>query len=161
MTRLTFVAATLALGAVALAPATLRGQGAADGQPEDWTFKPYTPPAPAPDLTPKAAAVPRVASSGRDSGDASGLKGVQAVSIKEGEARLRLAAGERTVRPGDTIGPDLVKTVTPGQIVLLRTASAENREGTGTVVVRFDAAGHGRVRVYYEKDTSNPPPALR
>lgn len=161
MRRLTRVAAALVLGAMASSPATLRGQSATDRPPEDSTFKPYTPAVPPPDRTPKAAAVPRVAPAGRDSGDALGLKGVQALSIKEGEARLRLAAGERTVRPGDAIGPDIVKTVTPGQIVLLRTASTEKRLEAATVVVRFDSAGRGRVRVYYEKETSPPPPALR
>ncbi len=87
-----------------------------------------------------------------DSADAGALRGAQALAMKEGEARVRLAEGERTVRPGDTIGVDVVKSINPGQVVLVRGRTATDPEGSATVVVKFDEQGRSQVRVYYLKD---------
>ncbi|PYQ46367.1 MAG: hypothetical protein DMF78_26485 [Acidobacteria bacterium] len=114
-------------------------------------------PSPAPvDLSPHAVTVPGAGGSrDRDSVDAGPLKGVQARQVKSGEARLVLAGGERTVRPGDLIGADVVKSIEPGRILLARTLADGD---TATVVITFDGAGRGRVRVYSEKDHSATPP---
>ncbi|HET6900750.1 MAG TPA: hypothetical protein VFK70_20510, partial [Vicinamibacteria bacterium] len=69
--------------------------------------------------------------------------------IKSGQARLLLASGLRTVHPGDVIGTDVVRSIEPGRILLARTG-ADGKEAT--VVVSFDDAGRGRVRVLFASD---------
>src|SRR5262245_13302688 len=81
---------------------------------------------------------------------------MQAVSVKDGEAHVRLPEGERTLRAGDRLGADRVRSVADGLIVLDRPAAPGKAGGAATVIVRFDAAGQPRVRVLYE---SNPTPA--
>jgi hypothetical protein len=89
------------------------------------------------------------------------LASMQAVSVKEGEARVRLPGGERTLRAGDPLGADRVRTVADGLIVLDRPpvpgapGAPGAPGGAATVIVRFDASGRARVRVLYE---SNPTP---
>jgi hypothetical protein len=97
---------------------------------------------------PLTAARPRAARD-RDSAGTSALKGVQAREIKSGQARLLLASGLRTVRAGDVIGTDVVRSIEPGRILLARTG-ADGQEAT--VVVSFDDAGRGRVRVLFASD---------
>jgi len=95
----------------------------------------------------------------RDSAGTSALKGVQAREIKSGQARLLLASGPRTVHPGDLIGTDVVRSIEPGRILLGRTGP-DGQEAT--VVVSFDDAGRGRVRVYFGSDpTAVAPPPVR
>jgi len=108
-------------------------------------------PSPPPlDNAPRQATAPgRGPSRGRDSAQTSALKGVQAREIKSGQARLVLASGLRTVRPGDLIGTDVVRSIEPGRILLART-SPDGQEAT--VVVSFDDAGRGRVRVLFGSD---------
>jgi hypothetical protein len=79
------------------------------------------------------------------------LKGVQAVQIGDGEARLVLGGGERVVTPGTVIGTDTVKSITPGRLVLRR-AAPETEGGEGIVIVTFDAQGRTRVQVFATKD---------
>jgi hypothetical protein len=79
------------------------------------------------------------------------LKGLQALQIGDGEARLILAGGERVVTPGTVIGTDTVKSITPGRMVLRRMA-AESEGGEGIVIVSFDAQGKTQVQVFATKD---------
>jgi hypothetical protein len=96
---------------------------------------------------------------GRDSVGTSALKGVQAREIKSGQARLALASGVRTLRPGDLIGSDVIRSIEPGRILLAR--SGPNGQ-EATVVVSFDDAGRGRVRVLFASDpTAVAPPPVR
>jgi len=110
-------------------------------------------PSPPPvDLSPHAVRVPGPGGSrDRDSAGAGALKGVQARQTRTGEARLLLGGAERTVHRGDLIGTDVVKSIEPGRVLLTR-ALADGDEAT--VVVSFDAAGRGRVRIYSAKDHS-------
>ena len=113
-------------------------------------------PAPAPpDLAPREITVPGSGGGrGRDSAGAGTLKGVRAREVRSGQARLVLADGERTVRPGDLVGTDVVRSVEPGCITLGRPLPDG---GEALVVVRFDESGNGRVRILYEND---PKPAV-
>ena len=101
--------------------------------------------------TPRSTTVrepgPRKDRSG-DSEHAGPLKGVRALSIEDGEARLLIEGVERLVREGDAIGEDVVTRITPGRIVLARAPTERKPAGEATVVVHFDAAGRSRVRVY-------------
>jgi hypothetical protein len=67
---------------------------------------------------------------------------VRVLSVRSGEARLALATGERVVRVGDRVGTDVVRSIEPGRIVLIRPGPPE-----ATVVVSFDGPGPGRIRV--------------
>ncbi len=87
----------------------------------------------------------------------SGYAGLRALATAEGEARLQLADGEqRTLRPGDQLGADVVQAVDEGLLVLFRPQQGGRAGGESTVVIRFDTQGHPSVRVYY---TSDPVPA--
>lgn len=139
---------------IALAPmaAVTTAQGTEDRK-EAGGLVPLNPPPIPVDRAPKLVKIPGPPPSrAGDSADAGALRGAQALAMKEGEARLRLAEGERTVRPGDTIGVDVVKSINPGQVVLLRGGTATDPEGSATVVVKFDKQGRSQVRVYYLKD---------
>jgi hypothetical protein len=85
------------------------------------------------------------------------LAGVRALALAEGEARLVVNGVERTVREGDVLRGDLVKSVAPGRMVLLRAAGDEER----LVIVTFDARGEGRERAILARDPSaaEPPEA--
>jgi hypothetical protein len=80
------------------------------------------------------------------------LKGVRALSSQAGEMRLLFPDGERTVRPGDRLGTDVVRTIGEGLMVLDRGAIPSVAGGGAVVVVRFDAAGQPRMRVYHVED---------
>jgi hypothetical protein len=96
-----------------------------------------------PGLTPSATS---------EAGSRSLLRSMTARSVVEGEARVVLADVERVVRPGDLLGGDTVRSVAEGLIVLDRPAAAGQAGGPATVVVRFEADGRARVRVYHEQD---------
>ena len=85
------------------------------------------------------------------------LKGVRALQIGDGEARLVLGGGERVVTPGTVIGTDTVKAITPGRIILQRAAS-DDEGGAGIVIVSFDAQGRTRVQVFATKDPTAKTP---
>ena len=98
------------------------------------------------------------ASLARDSVGTPAWKGVQAREIKSGQARLALAAGERVVHTGDVVGGDVVRSIEPGRILLTRALPGGSE---ATVVVAFDDAGRGRVRILYRTDpTAVRPPAV-
>ena len=80
-----------------------------------------------------------------------GLKGVRAIQIGDGEARLVLGGADRVVTPGTVIGTDTIKSISPGRIVLRRSASDEEG-GEGIVMVSFDAQGRTLVQVFATKD---------
>jgi hypothetical protein len=86
------------------------------------------------------------------------LKGVKALEIAEGKARLVLGGSERVVTPGTLIGTDTVKSITPGRMVLKRVAP-EAEGGDAIVIVTFDAQGRTRVQVFASKDPTTRVPA--
>jgi hypothetical protein len=86
----------------------------------------------------------------RSSVDAGALKNLQPVNLRDGEAQVRLDGVVRTVREGDALGTDVVRSVESNRLVLARS------EGSGresTVIVTFDAQGTSRVRVYSTQDS--------
>lgn len=80
------------------------------------------------------------------------LGAVRLVAMSPGEARLLVAGGEQTLRPGDPFGSDRVRAVGGGVVVLDRPAVPGQPGGEATVVLRFDASGRPRVRVYHVED---------
>ena len=119
-------------------------------------------PTPAPvDPTPKLVRIPGPPP-GTSPQDAKGAATpvLRAVSLREGEGRLLVGGTERTVRPGDTLGRDVVKAVAPGRMVLSRLATGGRP--AALVVVDFDSAGRSRTRVYLGPEAAPaPPPEVR
>lgn len=92
------------------------------------------------------------------SADAGSLKGMRALSVGSGEARVALGSEQRTLRPGDVVAGDLVKAIGDGRIILAR---PDALGGESTVVVTFDAQGRALVRVISLRDRSTAPKALK
>jgi hypothetical protein len=114
---------------------------------------------PPPDTAPKKAAFPpEPTRSPAESPHAAALKGLRAISLKEGEGRIALGGSERLVRPGDALGNDVVKSIEPGRMVLSRKTADV---GEAIVIVSFDAQGRGRVRVFAGRDPSPVLPKVR
>jgi hypothetical protein len=117
------------------------------------------PSAPPPEAAPWLASAPaRGRSRDRDSAGEAAFQGLVAREVKAGQARVAWNGGDRIVRPGDVLGTDRVRSIEPGRIVLERGSSA----GSGDLVVlRLDALGHARVRVYSVADPAVPAPVVR
>jgi hypothetical protein len=131
-----------------IASVTLVLVGAASGGTDEAARPQWYNPSPQPpDTTPHAATQKaEPARLDHDSVEAGGLKGIRALSIREGEAQVVVGGATRTVRAGDRIGKDVVQRVDATRIVLLR--PADGSAGEATVVVSFDGAGRSRIRVY-------------
>jgi len=80
------------------------------------------------------------------------LPRLKAIALSEGEARVQLDGSILTLRPGSSIGTDIVRTVGADRIILVRGANAADASTPATVVVTFDAQGRSRVRVYWTHD---------
>jgi hypothetical protein len=68
-----------------------------------------------------------------------------------------LGGGERVVTPGTVIGTDTVKSITPGRMVLKRSAP-DAQGGEALVIVTFDEQGRTRVQVFAAKDPTAKAP---
>jgi hypothetical protein len=86
------------------------------------------------------------------------LKGINALEIGEGKARLVLGGSERVVTPGAVLGTDTVKSITPGRMVLKRVAP-DAEGGDAIVIVTFDGQGRTRVQVFASRDPTTRAPA--
>lgn len=128
---------------------------AAGGDAEDKAaIELQTPTAPPLDTAPRTVAIPGPGRKApRDSADAGSLKGIRAVSIASGEARVIVGGGERRLRPGDALGSDVVREIGDGRIVLKR---AEAGGAEALVIVSFDAQGGSRVLVLSSRDKTAP-----
>jgi hypothetical protein len=119
------------------------------------TVQPVAPVGPRSGEVKAAPATPTATAAGKYDGS---LAGVKALEIRDGRARLMIGGGERVVTPGAVIGADTVKSITPGRIVLKR--SAPDREGgEAIVIVTFDAQGATRVQVIAVRDPTARAPA--
>lgn len=87
--------------------------------------------------------------------------GATLLALEPLAARVRLADGEHLLRPGSSVGGDTVRSIAGRQIVLRRPGAPGDPRGEGLVVVRFDAAGRARVRVFRERHGLTPPPEVR
>jgi len=122
-----------------------------DGAGEQKLAQPEVTPPPSGPLAARSARPHTVPGTGIAPTDGP-LKGVRALSSQAGEMRLLFPDGERTLRPGDRLGTDVVRTVGESLLVLDRPSIASLPGGGAMVVVRFDAAGQPRMRVYHVED---------
>lgn len=123
-------------------------------------FEALQPPAPE-TTTARVAGRLTVPASRAAGSDAEPLAGATLLVLEPQAARIRLADGEHLLRPGASVGGDTVQSVAGRQIVLRRPAAPGDPRGEGLVVVRFDAAGRARVRVFRERHGLTPPPEVR
>jgi hypothetical protein len=84
------------------------------------------------------------------SANAGALRNLQAIDLHDGVAHVRLDGVDQTVRAGDVLGGDVVRSIEPNRIVLAR---SEGPGRTATVIVTFDAQGKARARVFTTQDT--------
>ena len=89
------------------------------------------------------------------------LKGARALDLKLGEARVIVGGSERVLHVGDAIGDDVVKSIDPGRIVLIRSPKPGNPKGDALVWVDFDPNGASLVRVMLLEDPTPKAPAVR
>jgi hypothetical protein len=87
-----------------------------------------------------------------DPAKASRYLALRALSTADGEARIQTGDGERTLRPGDLLGGDVVRAVDTGILVLDRKAAPGAAGGDARVVIRFDGQGRPTVRIYHAED---------
>jgi hypothetical protein len=85
----------------------------------------------------------------RPSANAGRLKDLRMLGFSGGVAELSLDGAPLTLRVGDTILGDRVRSLEPGRIVLAR---PEAGGGEGLVLVTFDAQGRARVRIVMTED---------
>ena len=108
-------------------------------------------PAPTPAVARDVLIPGRAPDHSRPSANAGTLKNLEALSLRDGEARVRLDGIDYTLRPGDTIAGDVVRRVEATRIVLAR-PEGDKREAI--VIVTFDGQGRARVRVFGTLDPS-------
>jgi hypothetical protein len=86
------------------------------------------------------------------------LGNLKVLDLREGEAVLRVAGVERTVRPGMLLEHDVVQSITPERMVLVRPERVDQKKGETVIVVDFLGAGRSRVRTYAARDWTAQPP---
>lgn len=86
------------------------------------------------------------------------LGDLKALDVREGEALLRVDGVERTIRPGMRLRDDVVQSITPQRMVLLRPKHVDEKKGEALVIVDFLGPGRSRVRTYASRDWTARPP---
>jgi hypothetical protein len=78
------------------------------------------------------------------------------LALSDDEATVELDGRRQVVRPGSRLGDDIVKSISPGRLVLIRPAKPEDPGGEALVVVTFDPEGRGRSQVFWTRDPTAP-----
>jgi hypothetical protein len=79
----------------------------------------------------------------------------RALALAEGEGTLEIDGAPRTVKPGERLGRDTVRSIAPGQLVLERAASAAGAPPV-LVIVTFDDSGRAHTRTIHTRDETAP-----
>jgi hypothetical protein len=82
------------------------------------------------------------------------LGDVKVLGMATGEARLRVDGTEQTLKPGMLLKTDMVKSITPQRMVLLRPDGVDGRKGETLIFVDVLAGGRTRVRTYAARNWS-------
>jgi hypothetical protein len=153
--RFALVLAILAVAARSLAADPPAPPGDRTGTAEKvWRGDPGQPH----DRTPKRVAVPAPAAKAVATDELRQLGDVRALELREGEALLRVDGVELTIRPGMRLKTDLVKSISPKRMVLLRPEGVDAKKGETLIVVDVLGAGRSRVRMYTARDWTARPP---
>ncbi|MGD8895883.1 MAG: hypothetical protein PVJ73_07600 [Acidobacteriota bacterium] len=81
---------------------------------------------------------------------------LRALSFAEDEATVDTGRGTRVLRPGSRMGEDVVTSISPGRLVLLRPEVVNGERREGIVIVTFDTHGEAKTRVFWVHDPSAP-----
>jgi hypothetical protein len=81
---------------------------------------------------------------------------LRAISFGEGEATVDVGGRTEVLRPGSRLGADVVKSVSPGRLVLLRPEEVDGERHEALVLVTFDATGTAKTQVFWTHDHSAP-----
>jgi hypothetical protein len=136
------------------------------GDPAGHVVDPSEVPPPRPQPLPPAMSVPASGTKPDPSASSKGaglLQTLRAVRLKDGEAQVLVEGVPRTLRPGDTIGTDVVRRIDDTRLVLARPQSRGGKGGEATLTVSFGPSGTPRVRIYTMQDptTSDDRPAVK
>jgi hypothetical protein len=135
MTRLVFAALVAGAAAAVAAQAPSPSPSSSPSPSEEPGTALASPPPPSYQAPSEAAAAAAGPARNGDSADAGSLKGIRLVSASEDEALVVLNGGTLTLRPGDAIGADVVRSIAPDRLVLFRPAAAGGAGGEATVVI--------------------------
>jgi hypothetical protein len=86
------------------------------------------------------------------------LGDIRAIDLRDGEALLRVEGVEQTIRPGMRLKTDVVRSVSPERLVLVRPEGVDEERGETLIIVDFLGAGRTRVRAYATRDWTAQPP---
>ncbi len=109
------------------------------------------------DRTPKRVAVQRVPPS---IGQVDGLRrlgDVKALDVRDGEALFRIDGREQRLKPGMLLKTDVVKSITPQRMVLVRPENVDEKRGETLIIIDFSGPGRSRVRMYATRDWTARP----
>lgn len=81
---------------------------------------------------------------------------MRALTFAEDEATVEVGGRTEVLRPGSRLGDDVVKSISPGRLVLLRPEEVDGDRREAIVLVTFDAAGEARTQVFWTHDPSTP-----
>ena len=98
---------------------------------------------------------PLVEAQFRNPASAAALNRVTAVRIEEGKALVNFDGADLALKPGDTLAGDLVKTITPGRIVLQRSSKTESL----LIFMTFDKLGRTAIQTIGSKNPTLVPAA--
>jgi len=122
------------------------------------TGEPTPPPirqSPSTRLTVPVRIAPALAGAPREAG---AFVGARVLRADDTQASLVIQGVERAIKVGDTVGTDIVKSISAGRIVLRRPASAGGPGGESLVILQFDPTGRTQVLVVASRDTTSKAP---
>jgi hypothetical protein len=80
------------------------------------------------------------------------LGDIKALDVRDGAALFRIDGHEQTLRPGMLLKTDVIKSITPQRMVLVRPESVNEKMGETRIIVDFIGPGRNRVRMYAARD---------
>lgn len=87
---------------------------------------------------------------------------LRALSFSGDEATVDVRGQNQVLRPGSRLGDDVVKSVSPGRLVLVRPEIVDGETREAIVLVTFDAAGEATTRVFRTHDpTASAAPEVK
>jgi hypothetical protein len=110
-----------------------------------------------PDTTRKPMVARRVPRSAAAVDDLRLLGDIKVLGMAEGEARLRVDGVEQSIRPGMLLKTDVVKSISPQRMVLVRPEAVDTRKGETLIIVDVLDGGRTRVRMYATRNWTARP----
>jgi hypothetical protein len=109
------------------------------------------------DKTPKMGVARRPRPKAAQSDELRLLGDIKALDLREGEALFRIDGQEQTLRPGMLLKTDLIESITPQRMVLVRPESVDEKKGETLIIVDFLGPGRSRVRMYAARNWTSKP----